>query len=88
MDFTPWLADHLEFLDDLGMGRLDLLGVEVQLPGLGRSLDVLAQTADGHRVAIENQYNGVDHDHLTRGLAYAVGHEARALVVIAQGASA
>jgi hypothetical protein len=84
MDFTPWLAGHLDFLDDLGMGRLDVLGVEVQLPSLGRSLDILAQTADGHRVAIENQYHGLDHDHLTRGLAYAVGHEARALVVIAE----
>jgi hypothetical protein len=84
VDFTPWLAANLDFLDDLGIGRLDLVGVEAQLPGLGRSLDVLAETADGRRVAIENQYSSVDHDHLTRGLAYAVGHGARALVVIAE----
>lgn len=45
---------------------------------------ILAETADGRRVAIENQYTTVDHDHLTRGLAYAVGHDARALVVIAE----
>src|SRR5262249_11676462 len=36
-DFTPWLGDHLEFLDDLGIGRLDLVAVEAQLPGLARS---------------------------------------------------
>jgi hypothetical protein len=83
-DFTPWLGDNLGFLDELGLGQLVLVQVEAQLPGLGRSLDILAETADGRRVAIENQYSAVDHDHLTRGLAYAVGHDARALVVIAE----
>jgi hypothetical protein len=83
-DFTPWLGDNLGFLDELGLGQLLLVQVEAQLPGLGRSLDILAETADGRRVAIENQYSAVDHDHLTRGLAYAVGHDARALVVIAE----
>lgn len=51
------------------------------MPGLWRSLDILAETTDGRRVAIENQYNAVDHDHLTRGLAYAVGHDACALII-------
>jgi hypothetical protein len=83
-DFTPWLGRNLVFLEDLGLGPLTLLEVEAQLPGLGRSLDILAETADGRRVAIENQYSTVDHDHLTRGLAYAVGHDARALVIIAE----
>ncbi|HZN72900.1 MAG TPA: hypothetical protein VFC00_14620 [Micromonosporaceae bacterium] len=82
--FTPWLADNLDFLDELGLGRLDLLKVEAPIPGLWRCLDILAQTANGRRVAIENQYRAADHDHLTRGLAYAVGHDARALVVIAE----
>jgi hypothetical protein len=58
--------------------------IEAQLPGLGRSLDILAERADGHRVAIENQYSAVDHDHLTRGLTYAVGHDAQALVIVAE----
>lgn len=35
-----------------------------------------AQTADERLVAIENQYGQADLDHLTRGLAYAVGHNA------------
>jgi hypothetical protein len=83
-DFTPWLGENLGFLDELGLGQLELVQVEAQLPGLGRSLDILAETADGRRVAIENQYSAVDYDHLTRGLAYAVGHDARALVVIAE----
>jgi hypothetical protein len=83
-DFTPWLGQHLEFLDDIGLGSLSLVKIEALLPGLGRSLDILAETTDGRKVAIENQYSSLDHDHLTRGLAYAVGHEARALIVIAE----
>lgn len=83
-DFTPWLADNLEWLDVLGLGPLQLVKVEAVLPGIGRSLDILAETADGRRVAIENQYAVTDHDHLTRGLAYAVGHQAEALVVISE----
>lgn len=82
--FTPWLAVNLDWLEPLGLGPLELLGTEVPLPTVGRSLDILARTPDGRRIAIENQYLKVDHDHLTRGLAYAVGHHAKALVVIAE----
>ncbi len=82
--FTPWLAENLDWLDGLGLGPLELLGTEVALPTVNRNLDILARTLDGGKIAIENQYLRVDHDHLTRGLAYAVGHDARALVVIAE----
>jgi len=83
-DFTPWLAADLTWLDLLGLGPLTLAGTEVQVPGVNRNLDILAQTPDGRNVAIENQYLEADHDHLTRGLAYAVGLHAQALVVIAE----
>lgn len=83
-DFTPWLAENLEWLEVLDMGPLKLIKVEANLPGIGRSLDILAETSDGRRVAIENQYASTDHDHLTRGLAYAVGHHAEVLVVISE----
>lgn len=83
-DFTPWLAQNLDWLEDLGLGPLTCIATEVVIPGTGRALDILAETGDGRRVAIENQYSRIDHDHLTRGLAYAVGHSARALVVIAE----
>lgn len=89
-DFTPWLAEHLDWLaEDLGFGALNLEGTEVTIPG-GRSLDILASDELGRLVAIENQFRTVDHDHLTRGLAYAVGLNATdrtvsALIVIAEG---
>jgi len=84
-DFTPWLAANLDWLSEvLGLGPLALVGTEVPIPDVNRNLDILATAADGTRVAIENQYRRIDHDHLTRGLAYAVGHEAGALVVVAE----
>ncbi len=84
MDFTPWLADNLQYLTDhLGIGDLDLDGTEVEVPG-GRRLDILAVDPDGEKWAIENQYGEADHDHLTRALAYAVGLECRAVIVVAE----
>lgn len=35
-------------------------------------------------VVVENQYRRIDHDHFTRGLAYAVALDCRALVVVAE----
>ena len=86
-DFTPWLAeeDNLAQLGEaLGLGALALTGTEVTVPETNRSLDILAETPDGARIAVENQYGEADHDHFTRGLAYAVGLNAAALVVIAE----
>ncbi len=86
-DFTPWLAqeEHLSYLGDrIGLGPLSPVGTEVPVTG-GRWLDILAETSDGRLVAIENQYGTADHDHLTRGLAYAVATDASALVIVAEG---
>ncbi|MDK1039620.1 MAG: hypothetical protein QGD91_12030 [Actinomycetota bacterium] len=69
--FTPLLAkaDMLEYLGaETGIGPLTLVETEHTTAG-SRSLDILAETIDGRRVSIENQYNRADHDHLTRGLA-------------------
>ena len=83
-DFTPWLSKNLHFLNELGFGELSLISTEVSVPGISRRLDILAETPDGNRIAIENQFNSSDHDHMTRGLAYAVGLNTRALIIIAE----
>ena len=86
VSFTPRLA-QAELLDYLGretgIGALVLVEREHTTAG-NRSLDILAETPDGRRVAIENQYGAADHDHLTRGLAYAVASDSKALVVVAE----
>lgn len=83
-DFTPWMADHVELLGEhLEVGELSIEAIEVPIPG-GRSLDLLAVDADGEHWAIENQYGVGDHDHFTRGLAYAVALKCRALIIVAE----
>ena len=49
----------------------------------GRRIDIVAEGADGSEFVVENQYGKADHDHLTRGLAYAVARRARGLILIA-----
>ena len=44
----------------------------------------MAQGEDGSEFVIENQYGKADHDHLTRGLAYAVARRARGLIIVAE----
>lgn len=82
-DFTPELANHLDQLDvDLGLGLAD---AETEVPAAGgRRIDILAGGSDGTRYVIENQYGSADHDHLTRGLAYAVSADADGLIVVAE----
>jgi hypothetical protein len=87
--FTPWIADPdvmAELLDQCGIdydGKLSIRQ-EVTLPGYKRKLDVLVESTSGDKIAIENQFNEADHDHMTRALAYAVGLEANAVIVIAE----
>ena len=83
-DFTPLLAQQIDQIgDEIGVDLLAVGEVEVATAG-GRSIDIVAQSTDGPEFVIENQYGRADHDHLTRGLAYAVARGARGLVVVAE----
>ena len=80
-DFTPWLANKLIVLDSvLGMG-LEL--VETEAPVGDLFLDILARDGSGQMVAIENQLEATDHDHLGRLPIYATGCDARIVIWIA-----
>lgn len=87
-NFTPWIADpevmaklleqcEIEFDGELSIKK------EVAVPGVRRKLDVLVETSSS-RIAVENQFNEGDHDHMTRALAYAVGLEVKAVIIIAE----
>jgi len=83
-DFTPLLAQQLDALGEaIGIDLTSLGASEVATTG-GRRIDIVAQVEDGSEFVIENQYGRADHDHLTRGLAYAVARRARGLVVVAE----
>lgn len=83
-DFTPLLAEQLDALGaEIGVDLASIGESEVLTAG-GRRIDIVAQGEDGAEFVIENQYGRGDHDHLTRGLAYAVARRARGLVVVAE----
>ena len=84
LEFTPWLARHLHLLGkEIGLG-LELVGQEIQV---GRfSLDILAREVDSDLqtlVAIENQLEWTDHDHLGKLLTYAAGRGAQVVIWVA-----
>lgn len=91
-NFTPWLAssEPIAMLFEacgIDVGEDPKIETEVEIPGIGRKLDVLVTLDNGvvtDKIAIENQYSESDHDHLTRALAYAVGHKARTVIIIAE----
>ena len=83
-EFTPLLAEQLDVLGaEIGVDLASIGESEVLTAG-GRRIDIVAQGEDGAEFVIENQYGRGDHDHLTRGLAYAVARRARGLVVVAE----
>jgi len=88
-DFTPWVAQPEVLAELFAECEIDLgtdyeLQTEKVLPGIKRKLDVFITAESGEKIAIENQFSVVDHDHLTRGLMYAVGLGAKTVIVIAE----
>jgi hypothetical protein len=83
-DFTPLLAQQVDAIGSAIGVELAAVG-KVEVPTAGsRNIDILAEGDGGTSYVIENQYGTLNHDHLTRGLAYAVAAHARGLIVIAE----
>jgi hypothetical protein len=83
-EFTPLLAAQLDQVGAaIGVDLASLGQSEVLTTG-GRRIDIVARGSDGSEFVVENQYGRADHDHLTRGLAYAVARRARGLIVVAE----
>ena len=83
-DFTPWLAENL--------GRLgEVLGLELKLVACEKPvgpyrLDILAKEAGTKRlVAIENQLEWSNFEHLAQLLVYSTGCKAKAAIWVATG---
>lgn len=82
--FTPLLAEQIDALGaEIGVDFASVGESEVSTAG-GRRIDIVATGDDGSEFVIENQFGQADHDHLTRGLAYAVARRARGLIVVAE----
>ena len=81
-DFTPWLADNLDYISDAIGIPLELVKTEVSVDRF--SADILARDPDGEFALIENQLESSDHIHLGQILTYLAGLEARTVVWVAR----
>ena len=83
-DFTPWLAENLHLLGaELG---LNLKHVQTERQVGTMRLDILAtETTSGAPVAIENQLEWTDINHLGQLLIYAAGVDAKIGIWVAAG---
>ncbi|MBN1121933.1 MAG: DUF4268 domain-containing protein [Anaerolineae bacterium] len=79
-DFTPWLQENLDVLNEV-LG-LSLGGAEREQAAGSFSLDLLAEDALGNPVIIENQLERSDHDHLGKLLTYLVAFDASTAIWI------
>lgn len=81
-DFTPWLLENADYLEDA-------LGIDIELenaehPVGGFSLDLIGRDITNDAVLIvENQLEKTDHSHLVQILTYAAGTDASSIVWIA-----
>lgn len=84
-DFTPWLAEHLEYIGDILGMDLELIEKESKVGGY--SADILAKESDTENyVIIENQLEDSNHCHLGQLITYASGKNAKAIVWVVKKA--
>ena len=81
-NFTPWLAENLELLGEAVGLKLELVQQEKLIGSM--YLDILAREfGTDTLVAIENQLEWSDTDHMGRLLMYAAGCEAKVVIWVA-----
>jgi len=79
-DFTPWLEENIEVLNEAL--DLSLSPVERERSAGTFSVDLLAEDNDGSMVIIECQLERTDHDHLGKILTYLTSLEAKTAIWI------
>ncbi|MGH7147294.1 MAG: DUF4268 domain-containing protein [Nitrospiraceae bacterium] len=79
-DFTRWLQENLDVLNDCI--DLTLSNAEREAAAGDFSVDLVAEDESGGKVIIENQLEKSNHDHLGKLVTYLVAMEARAAIWI------
>jgi hypothetical protein len=83
LDFTPWLANNLEFLGEKIGLALSL--VERDASAGSFSADILAEDSGGNMVIVENQLEPTDHDHLGKLVTYLSNLDAKVAIWVTEG---
>ena len=68
LDFTSWLQDNLDLLNEIL--DLNLSSAEREQPAGAFSVDLVAEDGSGNPVVIENQLEKSDHEHLGKVITY------------------
>lgn len=79
-DFTRWLQENLDVLNDCI--DLTLSNAEREAAAGDFSVDLVAEDESGNKIIIENQLEKSNHDHLGKLVTYLVAMEARAAIWI------
>jgi hypothetical protein len=80
-EFTGYLKDHIEYLNDTLELDIEPIGVGVEVGDF--YADLVGKCSDGRIVVIENQFGATDHDHLGKLITYSAGKEAGIVVWLA-----
>ena len=79
--FTPWLKDNIEYLNDALNLKINPIGIEQSAGSF--SIDILGEDISGP-VIIENQFGKTDHDHLGKSLTYTAYQNAKTVIWICE----
>ena len=82
LDFTTWLRDNIDILNDV-LG-FELSGAENEQSAGSFSVDIVAEDGNGNPVIVENQYGKTDHDHLGKILTYLTMLDAKTAIWIVE----
>lgn len=82
LDFTKWLRDNIDVLNDVI--DLTLSGAESEQPTTEFKVDIVAEYGAGNVAVIENQLEKSDHDHLGKLITYLTALDAQAGIWIVE----
>ena len=82
-DFSPWLVENLNLLDEILGTKLELIGREKPVGRFFADILCVNRKSNNALVVVENQLGQSDHDHLGKLLTYAAGLQATTVIWIA-----
>ena len=83
-DFTPWLADNLDYVSEAIHTKL--VNPSTEQTSENFRVDILAEMEDGSGVVIENQFGDSNHDHLGKIITYRTAFDAKVAIWIVEKA--